>query len=99
MSEEIESRVTEKMSQGSSMTESCIFGALSRLNDFFQNPQARAHSGPVPEISRISSRRNLGTNEESSQNDSHPGVRISSSQSTQDISPEETSYIVIVDQE
>ena len=33
-----------------------LLGALSRLLDFFLNPHARAHSGPVPETSRNLSR-------------------------------------------
>ena len=48
VSEEIEGRVTKKLFQEFSKTESRILGALSRLDEFLQNPQARAHSGPVP---------------------------------------------------
>ena len=49
--EEIEGRVSKKLSQELSETESRILGALSWLNEFLQNPQARAHSGPIPETS------------------------------------------------
>ena len=84
VSEEIEGRVTKKLSQEFSKTESCVLGALSRLDEFFQSPQARAHSGPVPETSRKLRKENQGTNEDHSQNDPHPEMRVSMSQSSQD---------------
>ena len=54
VSEEIEGRVTKKLTQEFSKTENRILGALSRLDDFFMNPLAnsqplRNHSGDVPE--------------------------------------------------
>ena len=45
VSEEIEGRVTEKLYQEFSKTESRILGALSKLDDFFLNPQVRKHPG------------------------------------------------------
>ena len=54
-SEEIEGRVTKKLSQYFNRLESCILGASLRLDEFLLNPQARVHSGPLPETSRNSS--------------------------------------------
>ena len=47
-SEKIEGRVTKKLSQEFSRTESLILGALSRLDDFFMNPLIQGHSGTAP---------------------------------------------------
>ena len=44
VSEEIEGRVTKKLSQEFSRTENCILGALARLDDFLMN-----HSADVTE--------------------------------------------------
>ena len=71
VSEEVEGRVTKVLSQEFSKMESRILGALSRPDEFFLNPQARSHSGPVPETSRNLSSENQGTNEDRSQNDPH----------------------------
>ena len=46
---EIESKVTKKLSQELSRTESRVLGTLSRLDEFLLNPQARVHPGSVPE--------------------------------------------------
>ena len=48
VSEEIERRVTKKLTQEFSRTESRILGALSELDEFFLNPQIRTHSDTVP---------------------------------------------------
>ena len=48
VSEEIEGRVTRKLSQEFSRTKSHILGALSKLDNLFLNPQARTFSGTVP---------------------------------------------------
>ena len=45
VSKEIEGRVTEKLSQEFSRTESRILGALSKLDEFLLNPQIRTFSG------------------------------------------------------
>ena len=74
VSEEIEGRLKKKLSQEFSRAESRILGALSQPGEFLLNPQARVHSGPVPETSRKSSRENQGTNEARSQNDPHSVV-------------------------
>ena len=49
VSEEIEGRVTEILSQEFSRTENRILGALARLDDFLMNPLIQSHSGDVPE--------------------------------------------------
>ena len=91
LSEEIEGRVTKKLSQEFSRTEIRIVGALCELDEFLLNPQARVHSGAVPETSR-NSNRNQETNEARTQNDLHPEVGVSLSPSLQEFSPDETSY-------
>ena len=48
VSEEIEGRVSQKLSQEFSGTQSRIFGALSKLDGFFLNPQTWTFSGIVP---------------------------------------------------
>ena len=47
-SEEIEGRVTKKLSQEFSRAESRILGALSKLDEFLLNPQITTHSETVP---------------------------------------------------
>ena len=52
VSEEIEGRVTKKLSKEFSKTESRILGALSKLDEFLLNPQVRTCSVAVPGTSR-----------------------------------------------
>ena len=47
VSEEIEGRVTKKLSQEFSRTENRILGALARLDDFPMNPLILGHSEPL----------------------------------------------------
>ena len=54
VSEEIEGRVTKKLSKEFSRTESRILGALSKPDDFLLNPQVRTCSVAVPGTSRKS---------------------------------------------
>ena len=49
VSEEIEGRVTKKLSQEFSRTENRILGALARFDDFLMNPLLQGHSGTTPE--------------------------------------------------
>ena len=72
VSEEIEGRVTKKLSQKFSRTENRILGALARLDDFLMNPLLQGHSGTTPETSRNVFSVNQGTNEDDSQSDPHP---------------------------
>ena len=72
VSEEIEGRVTKKLSQEFSRTETRILGALPRLDDFLMNPLFQGHSGTTPETSRNVFSINQGTKEDDSQSDPHP---------------------------
>ena len=77
VSEEIEGRVTKKLSKEFSRTESRILGALSKLDEFFLNPQVRTCSVAVPGTSRSSNLENQGTNEDRPSDD--PGPEVGSS--------------------
>ena len=72
VSEEIEGRVTKKLSQEFSRTENRILGALARLDNFLMNPLFQGHSGITPETSRNVFSVNQGTNEDDSQKNPHP---------------------------
>ena len=72
VSEEIEGRVTKRLSKEFSRTENRILGALARLDYFLMNPLLPGHSGTTPEPTRNTTRNNQGTNEDGSQNDPHP---------------------------
>ena len=88
ISEEIEGRVTKKLSQEFSRTENCILGALARLDDFFMKPLIQGHSGTASETSRNAFGTNQGTNEDDSQSDPHPEAGIFRSQTTRNSDPE-----------
>ena len=53
VSEEIEGRVTKKLSKEFNKTESRILGALSKLDEFLLNPQVRTCSVAAHERPRI----------------------------------------------
>ena len=72
VSEEIDGRVTKKLSQEFSRTESRILGALAMLEDFLMNPLLQGQSGTTPETSRNVFSINPGKNEDDSQSDPHP---------------------------
>ena len=72
VSEEIEGRVTKRLSQEFGRTENRILGALARLDDFLMNPLLQGHSGTTPKTSRNVFSINQGTNEIDSQSDPHP---------------------------
>ena len=78
VSEEIEGRVTKKLSKEFSRTESRILGALSKLDEFLLNPQVRTCSVVAPGTSRSNNLDNQGTNEDRPSNDPGPEVEISS---------------------
>ena len=88
-SEEIEGRVTKKLSQEFSRTENRILGALSRLDDFLMNLLIQGHSGTAPETSRSAYGTNQGTNEDDFQSDPHPEAGVFQSQTTQNSGPED----------
>ena len=52
VSEEIEGRLTKRLSKECSRTENRILGALAHLDDFLMNPLLQGHSGTTPEPSR-----------------------------------------------
>ena len=76
VSEEIEGRVTKKLSQEFSRTEFRILGALSKLDEFLLNQQIRMHSGTVPGTFRKTNVENQWRNEDDSQSDPHPEAGI-----------------------
>ena len=92
LSEEIEGRVTKKLSQEHSRTESRILGALSKLEEFLLNQQIRMHSGTVPETFRNTNVDNQGTNEDNSIRDPHPEAGLFRSQTTQNSGQEVGTY-------
>ena len=89
VSEEIEGRVSKKLSQEFSRTESRILGALTKLDEFLSNQQIRTHSETVPGTFRNTSVENQGTNEDDSQSDPHPEAGIFGDQTTQNSGPKD----------
>ena len=85
VSEEIEDRITKKLSQEFNRIESRILGALSKLDEFLLNQQIRTHSETVPGTFRNINVENQGTNEDDSQSDPHPEVGPSVCQSRHSI--------------
>ena len=89
VSEEIEGRVTKRLSKEFSRTENRILGALARLDYLLMNPLLPGHSGATPEPTRNTTHNNQGTNEDGSQNDPHPEVGLYHGQITQNSGPED----------
>ena len=81
VSEEIEGRVTKKLSKEFSRTEPRILGALSKLDEFLLNPQVRTCSLAVPGTSRNDDLENREPSGDRSLNDPCPEVVFSSHQS------------------
>ena len=77
VSEEIEKRVTKKLSQEFSRTESPNLGALSKLDEFLLNPQVRTCSVDVPGTSRKNNPENRESTVDRSLNDPYPEVVFS----------------------
>ena len=92
VSEEIEGRVTKKLSKEFSRTESRILGALSKLDEFLLNPQVRACSVAVPGTSRSSNLENQGTNEDRPSDDPGPEVEFSSPHYWAETDPHNKNY-------
>ena len=88
MSEEIEWRLTRKLSQEFSRTESHTLDALSKLQKFHLNPQVWVHSRSAPEISQNPSTENQESNEGRPRNHPQPKARVSLSQSWQICCPD-----------
>ena len=78
VSEEIEGRVTKKLSKEFSRTESRISGALSKLDEFLLNPQVRTCSVTVPGTSRNNNSENREPTGDRSLDDPCPDVGFSS---------------------
>ena len=83
----------KELSQEFSRTESRILGALSKLDEFFLNPQVRTLSGTVPGTSRNNDVENWEPTGDRSKNDPHPEVEFSACRTSNSIDsdPEETS--------
>ena len=94
VSEQIEGRVTKKLSLEFSRTKSRILGALSKLDEFLLNQSMWTHSSTVPGTFRNTNVENQGTNEDNSQSDPHPEAGIFCSQITQNSGPEVAGDIV-----
>ena len=89
VSEEIEGRVTKRLSKEFSRTENRILGALAQLDDFLMNPLLPGHAGTTPEPSRNALNTSQGTNEDDSQNDPRPEAGLFHGQMTQNSGPED----------
>ena len=72
VSEEIEGRVTKKLSKEFSKTESRILGALSKLDEFLLNTQVRTCSKAVQGTSRNADSENRETHGDRSSGDPYP---------------------------
>ena len=83
VSEEIEGRITKKLSQEFNRIESRISDALSKLDEFLLNQQITTHSKTVPGTFRNTKVENQGTNEDNSQSDPHPEAGIFCGQNAQ----------------
>ena len=94
VSEEIEGRVSEKLSQDFSRTEFRILGALSKLDEFLLNQQIRTHSGTVLETFRNTNVENQEPNEDRSQDDPHAegGSSVFQSRHSIDSDPDEAPH-------
>ena len=89
VSEELESRVTNKLSHEFSRTESRTLGTLSRLDDLL-NLLFKVNSGIAPKTSWNTLRTNQGANEDDSQSDPHPKTGVFQSHITLKFGPDHT---------
>ena len=74
VSDEIEGRVTKKLSKEFNKRESRILGALSKLDEFLLNPQVRTCSVAVQGASRDANLENRETHGDHSSNGPYPEV-------------------------
>ena len=88
VSEEIEGRVTKKLSKEFS-TKNHLLGALARLDDFLMNPLLQGHSGTAPEASRNPLSTTQGMHKDESQSDPYLEAGIFRNQMTQNSCPED----------
>ena len=89
VSEEIEGRITKKLSQEFNRIESRISDALSKLDEFLSNQQIQTHSKTVPGTFQNTNVENQRTNEDDSQSDPHPEAGIFRGQTTQNSGPKD----------
>ena len=89
VSEEIERRITKKLSQEFDRIQSRISDALSKLYEFLSNQQIQTHSKTVPGTFRNTNVENQGTNEDDSQGDPHPEAGIFHGQTKQNSGPKD----------
>ena len=89
ISEEIEGRVTKRLSQEFSRTENRILGAIARVEDFLMKLLIQAHPGIASETSRNALSTSQRTNDNDSQSDPHPEAGIFHNQTTQNSGPED----------
>ena len=96
VSEEIQGRVTKKLSQEIIGTESRILVALSKLDEFLPNPQIRTFSETIPRTFRNIDVENQEPSGDRFQNDSHPEVEFSACRANNlsDSDSDETSHMV-----
>ena len=94
LSEEIEGRITEKLSKEYSRTESRFLGALSKLDEFLLNQQITTHSVTVPGRFRNTNVDNQGTNEDDSMSDPHREAGLFRNQTTQNSGQEVGPYSI-----
>ena len=96
VSEEIEGRVTKKLSKELSRTESRILAALSEFDEFILNPQVRTCSVAVPGTSRNNNSENREPIGDRSLGDPCPEAVFSACHSSNrnDLEQEETHHIV-----
>ena len=94
ISEEIEGRVTEKLSQEFSKTESRILGAESKLDEFLLNPQIRTRSGTFPVTFPNIDIENREPTGDRSQGDPYPAVVFPACRTSTSVvsDPKETSH-------
>ena len=88
VSEEIDGRVTKKLSKEFSKTESRILGALSKLDELLLRPQVRTCSVAVPGTSTNNNSENRETTGERPSDNRYPEVGCFSHHSGQLDSPE-----------
>ena len=89
VSEEIERRVTKRLSLEFSRTENRILGALAQLDGLLMNTLLPGHSGTTAEPTRNALNTIQGTNEDDSQNNPHPEAVLFHGQMTQNSGPED----------
>ena len=92
--EEFDGRVTKKLSQEFSRTESRILGSLSKLDEILLNSQIRTFPGTIPGTFRNADVENQEPSGDRSQNDPHPEVEFSACRASNltDSDPDETSH-------